>query len=217
MAFVLRPFHCVWLFSIYLVHCHSSSYSASNDNQAHVDASATFKYSPSADELARDLFTNPIDFLFAHRTSILTMLSLQLIPVVCVFFLSSLTIFGRSRSLATLFLSATCAGLMADVFLRFIPRLILSSSTPSSDSTSLSPTEHQHDTRVGLSILLGLFLSFCIEKVFAYRHRTDPSSSTEDNAKRILTSLFSLAHLLRSYTNTSDLLTILPLDFNTSE
>jgi len=89
--------------------------------------------------------------------------SMNLIPIIIIFFLIPIKILRRDKSLLTIFLSFASGGLMADVFLRLLPYIILSYN----DSIHIDH-HHQHENRAGLFILASIFLSFIIEKFFRY-------------------------------------------------
>jgi hypothetical protein len=104
-------------------------------------------------------FINMSDFsLFSNNNNILlSIISINIIPVIIIFFLIPINIFRRYEFLLTIFLSFASGGLMANVFLRLLPYI-----------NSIEKQKQSHDDRIGLFILAGIFLSFIIEKFFRY-------------------------------------------------
>jgi hypothetical protein len=93
-------------------------------------------------------------------------LLINLIPVVVLFFLIPINLLRRYQNILTIFLSFASGGLMADVFLRLLPYMIVSYKN---SIESHSRHHHHGDNRTGLVILGGIFLSFFIEKFFRHR------------------------------------------------
>jgi zinc transporter ZupT len=139
--------------------------------------------------------------------------SINLIPIIIIFFLIPIKILRRDKSLLIIFLSFASGGLMADVFLRLLPNIINSINIQNE-----SHVHHQHDNRVGLFILMGVFLSFIIEKFFRYFQsmfyiqriffkKFFPFVSEDDDepSRNILAYLFLLVDILYHYTNSWNL------------
>ena len=72
-----------------------------------------------------------------------------------------MTILRRYRVLLIIFLSFASGGLMADVFLRLLPRMISSKNSVE--------IHNQVDNRAGLVILTSIFLSFFSRKILSIR------------------------------------------------
>ncbi len=96
-------------------------------------------------------------------TLFLSIASINLIPIIIIFLLIPTKIFRRYQCSLRILLSFASGGLMGDVFLRLLPYIILSYN----DSIDIDH-HHQHQSRAGLFILAGIFLSFIIEKFFRY-------------------------------------------------
>lgn len=94
----------------------------------------------------------------------LSILLINLIPVLVIYFLISTTILRRYPIVSAVYLSFASGGLMADVFLRLVPHIITSSHN------SVHTHNQSHDNRMGLVILLSIFVSFFIEKFFRSSH-----------------------------------------------
>lgn len=89
----------------------------------------------------------------------LLILSINLIPIIILFFSIPITLLRRYQNLLTIFLSFASGGLMADVFLRLLPYMVVSYK-----DSNRTHSESHGDNRTGLVILVGIFLSFFIEK-----------------------------------------------------
>ena len=107
------------------------------------------------------------DITLFRNNIFLSIVSINLIPIIIIFLLIPITILRRYQFLLTIFLSFTSGGLMANVFLRLLPFIILSYND-SIETEKQSHVYHQHDNRVGLFILAGIFFSLIIEKFFRY-------------------------------------------------
>ena len=94
------------------------------------------------------------------QNEFLLILSINLIPVVLLFFVIPIALLRRDRNLLIIFLSFASGSLMADVFLRLLPCMM---------GSSKNPMESHSDNRTGLVILAGIFISFFIEKFFRHR------------------------------------------------
>ena len=93
-----------------------------------------------------------------------SILLINLIPVVLIYFLIPTTLFRRYQTLLIVYLSFASGGLMADVFLRLLPHLIRS------PHNQIHIHSQSHDNHMGLVVLLGIFLSFFIEKFLRFSH-----------------------------------------------
>jgi len=103
-------------------------------------------------------FINMSDFsLFNNNHIFLSIISINILSVIIIFFLIPITILRRYEFLLTIYLSFTSGGLMANVFLRLLPYI-----------NSIEKQNQSHDDHTGLFILSGIFLSFIIEKFFRY-------------------------------------------------
>jgi hypothetical protein len=146
------------------IECNSDFFSILNSDDGHLHESAAYKYSQQGNI---EPSINMSDFTLFKKNTFFSILSINLIPIILIFFLIPITILRRYQSLLTILLSFASGGLMADVFLRLLPFIILSYND-SIQTQSQSDVHHQHDNRAGLFILTGIFLSFIIEKVFRY-------------------------------------------------
>ncbi len=116
--------------------------------------------------MRQDKTMNDLNLLFTQKTFLLILL-INLIPIIILFFLIPINLFRRHQSLLTVFLSFASGGLMADVFLRLLLYMIVSYKNP------IESHSHNHgDSRTGLVILLGIFLSFFTEKFFRHIQST---------------------------------------------
>ncbi|CAF3119782.1 unnamed protein product [Rotaria socialis] len=203
--------YCVLFLTIFIItiKCDSDVNVALNNDNQHLHESSSYKYSKQGN-LQQFIIMN----IFSSFNNIFLMIiSITLIPIIIIFFLISITTRRLHQSLLTIYLSFASGGLMADVFLRLLPSIILAYND-SFDTKSQSEVYHQHDNRAGLFILAGIFLSFIIEKVFqylqSYNHEIYNESSTM-NSTEILAYLFLLADILHNYTNSVTLCSIISM------
>lgn len=145
----------------------------------------------------------------------LLILSINLIPIIILFFSIPITLLRRYQNLLTIFLSFASGGLMADVFLRLLPYMVVSYK-----DSNRTHSESHGDNRTGLVILVGIFLSFFIEKFvrhfqskfyikqFSYVKPVHKDDRDEEQANTTLAYLYLLADILYSYTNSLNLSSI---------
>ena len=107
---------------------------------------------------------NVPDFSLITNNIFLSILLINLIPVIVIYFLIPARLLRRYQILLTTYFSLASGGLMADVFLRLVPHIITSSHN------RIHTHSQSHDNHMGLVILTSIFLSFFIEKFFRPSH-----------------------------------------------
>lgn len=150
--------------NLYLLLVNFDLYSVLNSDDRHFYEPSTYKYSKQGNIIQ---FINMRDFRLFNNNIFLSIISINLIPIIIIFFLIPITILRRYQFLLTIFLCFTSSGLMADVFLRVIPHILVSDNNPIETQNQFH-VHHQHENHAGLFILVGIFFSFIIEKIFRY-------------------------------------------------
>ncbi|CAF2676266.1 unnamed protein product [Rotaria sp. Silwood2] len=203
-----RYFLLLLLIFIVNIKCDSDLYTTLNNDNEHLHESPSYKYSEEANE---NQFINISNLTLFNNNIFLLIISINIIPIILISFLIPMTILRRYQCLLTIFLSFTSGGLISDVFLRLLPYIILSYNH-SIDSQSQPHIYYHHDNRAGLFILMGIFLSFIIEKFFRYFQNNNEQTYTTSsimNLTNVLAYLFLLADILHNYTNSLTLCSII--------
>lgn len=133
------------------IECNSDLYSVLNTDDGHLSEPPAYKYSEQGNI---EPFLNMSESNLLNNNIFISILSINLIPILLLFFFIPITILRRYKMSLTIFLSFTSGGLLANVFLRLIPYIIETKKN----------VQHQHENHMGLCILTGVFLSFIIEK-----------------------------------------------------
>ncbi|CAF1038983.1 unnamed protein product [Adineta steineri] len=147
------------------------------------------------------------DFDLFQNNLFLSIVSINLIPIIIIFLLNSIILVRRYQLLLIIFLSFASGGLLADVFIRLFPSTI-DLYNKSNENENQFHIDHQHNNHAGLFILTGILLSFTIEKFHRYFQNNNEQISTSTPI-HILAYLFLLADILHKYTNNLSLFSIL--------
>ncbi|UJR07635.1 hypothetical protein I4U23_011922 [Adineta vaga] len=187
-------FNFLLIFNTFIISIKSSidSNSVIYRQDEHAHELPSYRYSQQGNTMNDSILSDNSIILLFH-----------LILMITIFLLIPLMIILRQcQSILPIFLSFTAGGLIADVFLRILPNVILFYKN------SLE-TPNQHDNRAGLFVLIGIFLSLVIEKYLRHLQRNHESQTNPTSSNTIVSILFLLSTILYTLKNNLKLSSIL--------